>query len=110
MILYPVFGSAFPATSGTIRPSPAGGAGTFPTCHSGSGKTVEYPPPVPSPLASFSGLLFHTLSVPDCGLVVPPHPMTFGQDAGQSTLAGVVPPSDESLSPEAAQTRTPADR
>ena len=38
---------------------------------------------------------------------MPPHPMTWGQEAGQSTLAGVDPPSPESLSPDAAKTIMP---
>src|SRR6185437_878052 len=82
------------------------GAGGMPTCHACAGKMVEYPPPVPSPFACML-LLFHTTQ--DHGLTsssveVPPQPMMCGQDAGQSTFAGVGPPSDESLSPEAANT------
>src|SRR6185437_5537777 len=101
-MLYPVFGSAFAATSGTIRPGPLGA----PTCQMGIGwKMVEKPPPVPSPVG-FPGSLFQTVSA--CAvLLVPPQPMTCVHEAGKSTLAGLVPPSEESLSPEAAKTIMP---
>ena len=39
--------------------------------------------------------------------MVPPQPTTCGQEEGQSTLAGVEPPSLESLSPDAAKTIMP---
>src|SRR4030095_7385485 len=67
---------------------------------------VEYPPPVPWPLV-LPGSLFHTVSVVGV-FMVPPQPITWGADAGRSTLAGVDPPSLESLSPEAANTTRPA--
>src|SRR6516162_6783462 len=103
-MLYPVFGSASAATSGTMRPGPFGA----PICQSGRGvKIVEYPPPVPSPLG-LPGVLFHTVSVVAV-LLVPPQPITWGQDDGRSTLAGVGPPSLESLSPDAAKTTIPAE-
>src|SRR6202035_5628744 len=107
-ISYPELGSASPATSGTIRPVPAvvpvGGAGA-PICQLCVGKIVEYPPPVPSPSVC-PGLSFHTVS---CVVVfnVPPQPTTCGHDEGASTLAGVDPPSLESLSPDAAKTAMP---
>jgi hypothetical protein len=52
--------------------------------------------------------LFHTLSAPVCGNVVPPHPTIDGQLAGQSTLVAFGPPSLLSLSPDAAKTTVPA--
>src|SRR5690348_4350834 len=102
MMWYPVFGSALAATSGTMRPGPFGA----PTCQVGMGwNTVEKPPPVPSPVG-LPGLLFQTVSA--CAvLLVPPQPTTCGQEAGRSTLAGLLPPSEESLSPEAAKTIMP---
>src|SRR6201996_3357211 len=99
MMLYPVFGSALAATSGTMRPGPCGA----PACQGGIGrKSFEKPPPVPSPLV-FPGLLFQTVSC-DRVLLVPPQPITCGAEAGRSTLARFGPPSLESLSPEAANT------
>src|ERR1700691_3964326 len=67
---------------------------------------VEYPPPVPSP-SVWPGLSFHTVSLVAV-LLVPPQPTTCGQEDGTSTLAGVGPPSPESLSPEAPNTIMPA--
>ena len=95
-MLYPVFGSALPATSGTMRPGPCGAT----ACQGGIGvKMVEKPPPVPLPLG-LPGESFQTVSSPPpCGFLVPPQPMTKGDDEGRSTLAGLGPPSEESLSP-----------
>ena len=103
-----MFGSALAATSGTIRPGPCGA----PACQGGIGlKRVEKPPPVPSPFV-LPGLLFQTVSgfaaLKLCGRFVPPQPITCGAEAGRSTLAGLGPPSLESLSPEAANTTMPA--
>jgi hypothetical protein len=61
---------------------------------------------VPSPLAR-PGSLFQTVSRVAV-LRVPPQAITCGQLAGVSTLAGFGPPSEESLSPEAANTTIPA--
>src|ERR1700758_3021720 len=88
-----------------MRPGPCGA----PACQSGIGtKIVEKPPPVPFPL-ELPGSSFHTVSSPPpCGFIVPPQPMTHGDDEGRSTLAGVGPPSLESLSPAAAKMDMPA--
>src|ERR1700722_12799040 len=86
-----------------MRPGPWGA----PICQSGTGRNnVENPPPVPSPL-DLPGLLFQTVSMADV-LRVPPQAITCGQLAGVSTLAGLAPPSDESLPPAAANTTIPA--
>src|SRR5580658_19541 len=85
-----------------MRPGPCGA----PDCQLGIGNIVEKPPPVPSPLA-LPGSLFQTVSEVAV-FVVPPQPMTCGAEAGRSTLAGVGPPSLESLSPAAAKTIIPA--
>jgi hypothetical protein len=61
---------------------------------------------VPLPL-ELPGSLFQTLSS-DVVLVVPPQPTTNGLEDGRSTLAGVGPPSEASLSPDAANTIMPA--
>ena len=109
-IVYPVAGSAFPATSGTPRP-PAGteGAGTLAfACQEGRGKTLLTPPPVAPSLFAIS---FHTTSdaivVPFATSLVPPQASTWGLDAGKSTLFPV-PPSPDPLSPEAAVMVTPS--
>src|SRR5450631_4095017 len=89
--------------SGTIRPGPFGA----PICQTGVGwNSVENPPPVPSPLG-LPGSLFQTVSRVAV-LRVPPQATTWGQLAGVSTLAAFGPPSDESLSPDAANTTIPA--
>src|SRR5580693_3013977 len=58
--LYPVLGSASPATSGTPRPPvlPDGLGTSKPFCHAGNGNTSLTPPPVLPP-----PVLFHTTSL-----------------------------------------------
>src|ERR1700677_754775 len=86
-----------------MRPPPCGAW----SCQDGMGlNKVENPPPVPSPF-DLPGLLFQTVS--EVGVLrVPPQATTCGQLAGVSTLAAFGPPSDESLSPAAANTIIPA--
>src|SRR5450631_3739286 len=88
--LYPVAGSASPATSGTPRFVRAMDVPSFwmtflPACQLGVGKKLLMPPPLAPPLAPS----FHTTSlVIDVGVavsVVPPQPSTYGLDAGKST-------------------------
>src|SRR5580692_13183071 len=104
-MLYPVFGSASPETSGTPRPPPV-----MPNalCQVGSGNTALNPPPPAPPL----GWLFQTVSLTICSFeacsVVPPQPSANELDAGKSTwLLPSLTPSEEPLSPEAMQTVTP---
>src|SRR5580704_17181819 len=109
--LYPDSGSAFPATSGTPRPTkPFGAFGTFALdWYVGSANTSLTPPPV---APSFAESSFHTCSLPialpEIANFVPPHATTNGLAAGKSTV-GVpsVLPSDEPSSPAATSTVTP---
>src|SRR5580700_2697162 len=109
--LYPVAGSASPATSGTPRPTnPFGAFGTFAPCWKlGSANASLTPPPV---APSFDASSFQVCSLlieePESVSFVPPQPTRKGLDAGKSTVGfPLVLPSDEPLSPDAASTVTP---
>src|SRR5690242_5250091 len=108
---YPVSGSAFPATSGTPRPTRRPGfaeGGTLaPFCQSGSPKRSLTPPPVAPPAPSF-----HAVSdaepLPRVSRV-PPQASACGLEAGKSACARPSSaPSPEPPSPEAQQTVTPS--
>ena len=89
-----------------MRPGPCGA----PACQAGMGwNSSEKPPPVPEPLG-LPGSSFQTVSsaLAPCGFMVPPQPTENGLEEGRSTLAGSAPPSEESLSPDAAKTIMPA--
>src|SRR5580700_1248243 len=112
-VVYPVAGSASPATSGTPRPTrPPGfadGGTPAPVCHVGSANESLMPPPVAPPCVPS----FHTVSVPTAFAVmcsvVPPHDRTCGLELGKSTCASPsLKPSLEPLSPEAMHTVTPS--
>src|SRR5580693_2956792 len=110
--LYPLSGSAFPATSGTPRPAnPFGAFGTFALCWKlGSAKASLTPPPVAPSFAESSFQVCSLLiEVPERANFVPPQPTRTGLDAGKSTVGfPLVLPSVEPLSPEAARTVTPS--
>src|SRR5438067_9968491 len=85
--MYPVAGSASPATSGTPRPAKEPALGTpMLACHVGSENTVLTPPPVAPSLTAVS---FQTTSevmlVPEPRSLVPPQASTCGLEAGKST-------------------------
>src|ERR1035437_1388284 len=102
-IVYPVVGSASPATSGTPRPPVlvvAAGTCAF-VCHEGKSKTLLTPPPVaPSLLANSFHTTSETIVAPLASSLVPPQANTCGLDAGKSTLLPV-PPSVDPSSPAA---------
>src|ERR1700720_4482045 len=108
--LYPVFGSASPATSGTPRP-PFGSTGfgtPKPSCHVGRRKAVLTPPPVAPPLGWSFQTVSRTIWLFEACNVVPPHPSANELEAGKSTwFLPSFTPSDEPLSPDATQTVTP---
>src|SRR5216683_6117533 len=88
--LYPVSGSASPATSGTPRfvramEVPLLCAADLPACQAGVGKKLLIPPPLAPPLAPS----FHTTSLVIADrvacMLVPPQPRAYGLEAGKST-------------------------
>ena len=74
----PVYGSAQPATLGTPRPLPPGTPAL--ACQAGRANIPLTPPPVAPPLVPS----FHTTSElgDRVGREVPPHPTTWGEEAG----------------------------
>src|SRR5580700_7892813 len=127
-MLYPVVGSAFPATSGTPRPPaplpdappdelppdevPPARAGTPAlACHAGTANwSLTPPPPAPS-LDASSFQTTSELTAPVDGSassLVPPQPSAYGLDAGKSACCWPsVTPSVLPLSPAAAHTVMP---
>src|ERR1019366_452651 len=96
-IVYPVVGSASPATSGTPRPpTPPPGFGTFAlACHGGRANTMLTPPPVAPPwLASSFHTTSETIVSPLASSLVPPQASTCGLEAGKSTLLPIPPSVD----------------
>src|SRR5437870_844586 len=78
LTLYPVFGSASPATSGTPRPAvPFGDLGTLAfDWYAGRANALLTPPPVPLVLSFQTTSLL--MVVPDPSSFVPPHPRANG--------------------------------
>src|SRR5437763_9731141 len=77
-------------------------------------KSDDTPPPPPPPpnVAGWPQAVSRFAPVAEVVSVVPPTPVTQGSDAGKSTAGPVLPvngsQSDDPLSPDAANTETPA--